>query len=144
LFDRSADDFPIIRGLSTRVPEAELERQVLAVFDKMRVEDEGVRDWFRMVLAAQTRDAQADWRAQLQRQESLIVARQDRLLKLRLAEDIDQETFARKHMEMRDRNEKALRRSRRRASFEEKSGRQDTVRTFSEWYQGTRIAVTHH
>src|SRR6202035_4887216 len=89
-----------------RVPEADLDRQVLAVFDKMRVEDEGVRDWFRLVLASQTRDAQADSRAQraeLTRQETLIVAQQDRLLNLRLAEDIDQETFARKHTEMRDR-----------------------------------------
>jgi site-specific DNA recombinase len=89
-----------------RVPEAKLDAQVLAVFDKMRVEDEGVRDWFRTVLASQTRDAQADSRAQrveLQRQETLIVAQQDRLLNLRLAEDIDQETFARKHTEMRDR-----------------------------------------
>lgn len=52
------------------------------------------------------RDAQADDRAQrleLQRQETLIVAQQDRLLNLRLAEGIDQETFACKHMEMRDR-----------------------------------------
>jgi len=89
-----------------RVPEAELDKQVLAIFDKMRVEDEGVRDWFRLVLASQTRDAQADSRAQrdeLQRQETLLVQQQDRLLNMRLAEDIDQETFARKHTEMRDR-----------------------------------------
>ena len=89
-----------------RVPEPALEAQVMAIFDKMKVQDEGVRDWFRLVLASQTRDAQADSRAQrqeLQRQETLIVAQQDRLLNLRLAEDIDQETFARKHMEMRDR-----------------------------------------
>jgi site-specific DNA recombinase len=89
-----------------RVPEADLDRQVLAVFDKMRVEDEGVRDWFRMVLASQTRDAQADARAQraeLQRQETLIVDQQDRLLNLRLADDIDQDTFARKSTEIRDR-----------------------------------------
>ncbi len=89
-----------------RVPEADLNAQVLAIFDKMRIEDEGVRDWFRMVLASQTRDAQEDSRAQraeLQRQESLIVAQQDRLLNLRLADDIDQETFARKSTEIRDR-----------------------------------------
>jgi site-specific DNA recombinase len=86
----------------TRVTEADLDRQVLAVFDKMRVEDEGVRDWFRTVLASQTRDAQVDSRAQraeLTRQETMIVAQQDRLLNLRLAEDIDQETFARRHPE---------------------------------------------
>jgi|SRR6185312_8011620 len=43
--------------------EPNLEKQVLAVFDKMRVEDEGVRGWFRMVLASQTRDTQADSQA---------------------------------------------------------------------------------
>jgi site-specific DNA recombinase len=90
----------------TRVTEAELDRQVLAIFDRMRIEDEGVREWFRAVLASQTRDAQADSRAQraeLQRQETLIVNQQDKLLNLRIAEDIDQETFARKSTELRDR-----------------------------------------
>ncbi len=86
--------------------EADLEEQVLAVFDKMKVEDEGVRDWFRIVLASQTRDAQAEsfaQRGELQRQETLLVQQQDRLLNMRLSEDIDQETFARKHTELRDR-----------------------------------------
>lgn len=70
------------------------------------VEDEGVRDWFRTVLASQTRDAQADARAQraeLTRQESLLVGQQDRLLNMRLSDDIDQETFARKATKFRDR-----------------------------------------
>lgn len=141
-----------------RVTEADLDAKVLAVFDKMRVDDEQVRDWFRLVLASKTRDSQAESLAQhaeLQRQETLLVQQQDRLLNMRLAEDIDQDTFARKHTEMRDRlasiklqlfaidrfhdetaelaakvseftsrwrkprphNEKALRRSRRRASL---------------------------
>jgi hypothetical protein len=39
-----------------RVTEGDLDPQVLAVFDKMRIEDEEVRDWFRTVLALQTRD----------------------------------------------------------------------------------------
>jgi site-specific DNA recombinase len=89
-----------------RVPEADLDRQVLAIFDRMRVEDESVRDWFRAVLASQTRDAQAEslaQRAELQRQETLLVNQQDRLLNLRLADDIDQETYARKSTELRDR-----------------------------------------
>ena len=89
-----------------RVTEADIDQQVMAVFDKMRVEDEGVRDWFRLVLASQTRDAQAEslsQRAELQRQETLIVAQQDRLLNMRLAVEIDEATFARKHTEMRDR-----------------------------------------
>ena len=89
-----------------RVPEAELDRQILAIFGRMKVQDPEVRDWFRAVLAAQTRDAQADSRAQreeLQRQASLLVSQQDRLLNLRLGDDVDQDTFARKHTELRDR-----------------------------------------
>src|SRR6516225_5312136 len=42
-------------------------------------------------------------RAELQRQETLLVQQQDRLLNMRLAEDIDQDTFAKKHTELRDR-----------------------------------------
>ncbi len=89
-----------------RVRETDLEQQVLAIFDKMKVENEDVRDWFRLVLASQTRDAQAEsrsQRAELQRQETLLVQQQDRLLNMRLSDDIDQEIFARKHTELRDR-----------------------------------------
>mgnify|MGYP007059450172 FL=1 len=89
-----------------RVREADIETQVIGIFDKMKVEDDSVRDWFRMVLASQTRDAQAEslsQRGELQRQETLLVQQQDRLLNMRLSEDIDQETFARKHTELRDR-----------------------------------------
>ncbi|WP_020472338.1 recombinase family protein [Zavarzinella formosa] len=89
-----------------RVREADLEAQVMSVFEKMRVEDEGVRDWFRLVLASQTRDAQAEsmaQRSELLRQETLLIRQQDRLLNMRLSEDIDQEIFGRKHTEIRDR-----------------------------------------
>jgi len=90
----------------TRVTEAKLDQQVLTVFDRMRIEDEGVRDWFRQVLASQTRDAQEDsqaQRAELLRQETLLVGQQDRLLNLRIDDQIDQETFAAKQTELRDR-----------------------------------------
>ncbi|MBA3313513.1 MAG: recombinase family protein [Planctomycetota bacterium] len=90
----------------TRVTEAELDRQVLALFDKMRIEDEAIREWFRAVLASQTRDAQADSAAQrteLQRQATLLVQQQDRLLNLRIADNIDEQTFAHKQTELRDR-----------------------------------------
>jgi site-specific DNA recombinase len=89
-----------------RITEAEVDRQFLAVLDRMRIEDDEAREWFRLVLASQTRDAQQDARAQreeLQRQASLLVAQQDRLLNMRLGEEVDQETFARKHTELRDR-----------------------------------------
>jgi site-specific DNA recombinase len=34
----------------TRVTEIELDRQLLALFDRMRIESDGVREWFRTVL----------------------------------------------------------------------------------------------
>jgi predicted amino acid-binding ACT domain protein len=90
----------------SRVTEAELDNQVLALFDQMRIGDDAVREWFRAVLVAQTKDSQADSRAQrteLQRQASLLVAQQDRLLNLRIENQIDEETFVRKQTELRDR-----------------------------------------
>lgn len=90
----------------TRVTEGELDRQVLAFFDRIRIEDKGVREWFRAVLASKTKDAIADTRAQraeLQRQETLIAGQQDRLLNLRIDGQIDNDTFARKQTELRDR-----------------------------------------
>ena len=95
----------------TRVTETELDRQVLALFDRMRIEDEGVRAWFRAVLASKTKDAQADTRAQraeLQRQETLLAAQQDRLLNLRIDDQIDEETFLKKQTELRDRTASIL------------------------------------
>ncbi|WP_437190994.1 recombinase family protein [Planctomicrobium sp. SH527] len=89
-----------------RVREEEIDRQVLALFDRMRIEDESVRDWFRAVLASQTKDSQAEklaMRAELQRQETLLAQQQNRLLNLRLDESIDQDTYAHKATELRDR-----------------------------------------
>lgn len=89
-----------------RVTEPEVERRVLALFDAMRVEDESVREWFKAVLASQTKDSQAEsqaQRAELHRQHSLLAAQQDRLLNLCLADQIDENTFARKDTELRDR-----------------------------------------
>ncbi len=86
--------------------EAALDRQLLKHFGRMRIEDSEIRDWFWAVLASQTRDAQSDARArreELTRQSSLLVAQQDRLLNLRLGDDVDQDTFAKKHTELRDR-----------------------------------------
>jgi site-specific DNA recombinase len=65
-----------------------------------------VRDWFRQVLRSQTLDAQQDSRAQraeLLRQESLLIGQQDRLLTLRIDDHIDQDTFAARQTQVRDR-----------------------------------------
>jgi hypothetical protein len=64
-----------------------VKRLELAVFGKMPVEDESVRDWFRLVLTSETRDAHAEsmaQRSELQRQETLLVQQQGRLLNMRL------------------------------------------------------------
>ncbi len=90
----------------TRIPEADFDEQILALFDKMRIEDEEVRDWFRAVLRSQTKDIQAESHAQrqeLSRQQTLLAEQQDRLLNMRLSDDVDQATFARKSTEIRDR-----------------------------------------
>ncbi|QDT57079.1 hypothetical protein Pan44_51450 [Caulifigura coniformis] len=90
----------------TRVTETDLDRQMLAIFDRMRIEDDDVRDWFRAVLVSQTKDRQRDsrvQRAELSRQEALLVAQQDRLLNLRIEDQIEEPTFLRKQTELRDR-----------------------------------------
>lgn len=90
----------------TRVTEAQIDQQVLAVFDRMQVHDESMRDWFRAVLRSQTKDAQRDAQAQrieLNRQLSLLEEKRDRLLNMRLEDQVDQDTYASKHTEIRDR-----------------------------------------
>lgn len=90
----------------TRIKEEHFDAQVLAFFNKIRIEDDGVRDWFRAVLASKTKDAQAETRAmrsELQRQSTLLADQQDRLLNLRIDGQIDDNTFAKKNTELRDR-----------------------------------------
>lgn len=41
-----------------RLPESKLDKQVLGLFDQLRIEDEKVRDWFARVLRERTRDEQ--------------------------------------------------------------------------------------
>jgi hypothetical protein len=79
---------------------------MLALFDKMRIDDEAVQNWFRTILVLQTEYAQSDSAAQrveLERQVRLLVAQQDRLLNLHLVGDIEREAFTRKQTELRDR-----------------------------------------
>jgi len=97
----NAPDHPRIR-----LTETDIDRQILAMFDRMRIEDEEVRDWFVKVLRARTKDDQERSRQQrieLECQLSKVIAQQDRLLNLRLLEEIEAETFAAKQTELRDR-----------------------------------------
>jgi site-specific DNA recombinase len=65
-----------------------------------------VRDWVLRVLRARTREEQDLTREQdveLNRQLSLVKAQKDRLLNLRLLDEIDADTYAAKSTELRDR-----------------------------------------
>jgi hypothetical protein len=90
----------------TRLTERELDRQILALFDRMRIDNQEVRDWVVRVLRARTQDEQEasrEHRADLQRQLTQVIGQQDRLLNLRLLDEIDADTFAGKQTELRDR-----------------------------------------
>ena len=91
---------------SIRVNESDLDNQVLAMFAKMKIEDGKVRDWVLSVLRARTREVQQaskQQQAELQRQLSIIKDHKDRLLNLRLLEEIDAGTFSEKQAEFRER-----------------------------------------
>lgn len=90
----------------TRVSESDLERQVLSLFRRIRIDDEQLRDWFRAVIRAKSQDAMRtdeEKIAQLNRQLTSARQQQDRLLNLRLLDEIDGSTFAAKSQELRDR-----------------------------------------
>jgi hypothetical protein len=86
--------------------EADLDKQVLALFAKLRIENAEVRDWVLRVLRERTREEQEftrEQRAELHRQLTVIQSQTDQLLNLRLLEEIDADTFATKSTELRDR-----------------------------------------
>jgi site-specific DNA recombinase len=88
-----------------RLPESDLDHQTLALFDQLRIEDEKVRDHFLAVLRAQTQQEQQESKAEvaeIKRQHALIQQQQDRLLNLRLLDEINGDTFASKSTELRD------------------------------------------
>jgi site-specific DNA recombinase len=89
-----------------RVREEDLDEQVLALFDRLQIKEEKVRDWFLQVLRARIRETQQVDRervAEPNRQLSSLRQQQDRLLNLRLLDEIDESTFAAKSTELRDR-----------------------------------------
>lgn len=89
-----------------RVNETALDKQMLALFAKLRVEDEKVRDWFATALRARSKDQQQaaqQHTSDLQRQLASLRKQKEQLLNLRLLEEIDESTFASKHTEIRDR-----------------------------------------
>lgn len=90
----------------TRLTEKQLDSQMLAIFDTLRVEDAEFRDLFREQLRQATNwDQRSSAQKAKQLQDELIAVRdqQDRLLNLRMLEEIDADTFASKNRDLRDR-----------------------------------------
>ena len=88
-----------------RLPESKLDEQMLALFDRLRIDDDKTHDWFACVLRERTRGQQQTDRERiddLNRQLANVRRQQDGLLNLRLLEEIDQSTFAAKSTELRD------------------------------------------
>lgn len=90
----------------TRLQEKALDEQMLGLFDTLRIEDEKLRHWFARVLREKTKsnqDANQERITELNRQLTMLRRQQDQLLNMRLLEEIDQDTFAAKATELRDR-----------------------------------------
>jgi hypothetical protein len=99
-------DYNVTGHPRVRVTEADLDRQVLALFDKLRIEDQQVRDWFVEVLRARSKEDQQSGREQIEdlnRQLTIVRQQQERLLNLRLLDEIDAHTYHAKSTDLRDR-----------------------------------------
>lgn len=91
-----------------RLTQAELDRQALELFSRMKVQDGRVHAWAVRVLQARTRagqKARAARVAELQRQLTVIRDQKDRLLNLRLLGEIDGDTFRSKQAELTERQD---------------------------------------
>lgn len=89
-----------------RLTEKQLDAQMLSIFDTLRVEDDDFRETFREELRKCTNwDQRSSAQRAKELQDELIDVReqQDRLLNLRMLEEIDADTFASKNRELRDR-----------------------------------------
>lgn len=89
----------------TRLTESQLDDQILAVFKTIK-QPEQVRDWFATALREWSKRERGDSKArasQLQKELTQLREQQDRLLNLRLLDEIDADTFASKGTELRDR-----------------------------------------
>lgn len=88
-----------------RLTEAEIDLQMLALFDKLRVEDEEFRNTFREELRKATNWDLAGSSKEgdsIKNRHGEVVRLQGQLLNLRLLEEIDADTYAAKSQELRD------------------------------------------
>jgi len=87
-----------------RINEAEFDKQVLALVGRMRIDDEKLRAWIVSVLRAKSKKAEQTSeveRESLQRELDGVRKQKQRLLDLRLLDEIESETFAEKQNELR-------------------------------------------
>ena len=88
-----------------RVTEAAIDEQVLAMFERLRVGDEDTRAWVAKVLRARTMEERAAAKRQvddLARQLSRVESQKERLLQLRLDDEIGADEYAEQARAMRD------------------------------------------
>ncbi len=94
-----------------RVTEAAFDAVMFDLFDRLKVKDEAVRKWIVKVLQSKTRDGQrihGEKLSELQRQQTNLKNQRDRLLNLRILDEIDEKTFAAKDTELRDREARVM------------------------------------
>jgi hypothetical protein len=89
-----------------RFTEAKFDAVMLEMFRTLKVKDENVHKWIIKVLQAKTRSRQkvdVERLNNLKRQLSKLQQQRDRLLNLRVMDEIDKDTYAKKDTELRDR-----------------------------------------
>jgi hypothetical protein len=94
-----------------RIPEADFDKQVLSLFARMRIDDEKVRSWIVSVLRAKSKaseQATANEREHLERELATIRQQRQRLLDLRLLDEIETATFTAKQTELRSKETRLL------------------------------------
>lgn len=88
-----------------RVTEADLDQQVLAMFERLRLEDPAVRELFAKTLRAKTLEDRQEAKAavgEATRQLNLLTNQKDRLTDMRMAGEIDADEFLERKTRMRD------------------------------------------
>ncbi len=89
----------------TRLSEKIIDEQILSYFRQMRIDDESIKNWFVTVIKAKTQLEQKlamEEITKLQRLQTEIQGKQDRLLNLRMDDEIGKEDFERKKFELRE------------------------------------------
>ena len=88
-----------------RLKEAELDAQVCALFDQIRIDEEDIRDWIVELLKAKTQSDQKEnleRLTHLQRQQTHLAEQQDELVKMRMNREITPDEYAKQSTELRD------------------------------------------